>query len=98
MELFSDGTRYGKKRLAQKRAGNLFQSSDNNLIYLATATVRGNDKIPTRIARHCADRPALWQTSKEIFYLAEMLATCNAADILLADFAGISIYCSGDHP
>ena len=80
-ELIIGGARSGKSALAERRA----IDSGLDVVYVATATVIGNDddEMPERIAHHRARRPAHWRTEEEPRQLAAKLGELAAPDRLL---------------
>jgi adenosylcobinamide kinase / adenosylcobinamide-phosphate guanylyltransferase len=73
------GVRSGKSRLAEQIAA----QSGQEVIYIATAQVRGDAEMQARIASHRARRPAHWRTQEEPLALADTLRAQDAADRVL---------------
>lgn len=83
VQLVLGGARSGKSRLAEQMA----KESENDVIYIATATVY-DDEMQQRINRHIDDRPRHWLTVEEPLNLTQVLQqyakenTCILVDCL----------------
>lgn len=89
LTLVLGGARSGKSRYAQSLC-----DSASSVIYVATARVEensGDDEMRERIARHRADRPAVWKTVEEPLDLARAVSESPIEATLLIDCATIWI-------
>ena len=82
IELILGGARSGKSRLAEARAQSMFQATNKNLIYVATATAQ-DEEMSGRIAQHQQRRPEHWQLIEEPIHLADVLTMHNQPEKLL---------------
>jgi adenosylcobinamide kinase / adenosylcobinamide-phosphate guanylyltransferase len=78
--LVGGGARSGKSRLGLVRA----QSLGDRRLFIATAE-RSDDEMRDRIARHRAERGAVFDTLEEPRALPEALAADRAHDVILVD-------------
>ncbi|MDS4041364.1 MAG: bifunctional adenosylcobinamide kinase/adenosylcobinamide-phosphate guanylyltransferase [Candidatus Competibacter sp.] len=95
-EFILGGARSGKSEFAQRRA----LASSLPVTYLATAQA-GDAEMADRIARHRAERPAVWRLVEEPLALATALRTHAALDrCLLVDCLTLwlsNLLAAGDH-
>jgi adenosylcobinamide kinase/adenosylcobinamide-phosphate guanylyltransferase len=76
------GVRSGKSRLAEQRA----QASGREVVYIATATDRGDAEMRARIEAHRVRRPAHWTTVEAPLRLVDTLQTqCAPHRCVLVD-------------
>lgn len=76
IHLVIGGARSGKSTFAEKQAelSNLNSSSDNQLIYIATATIE-DDEMAERIKHHQQSRAKNWLLVEEPLALSQVLTT-----------------------
>jgi adenosylcobinamide kinase/adenosylcobinamide-phosphate guanylyltransferase len=89
LTLVLGGARSGKSRYAQSLC-----DSASSVIYVATARVEensGDDEMRERIARHRADRPAIWKTVEEPLDPSRAVSESPHEATLLIDCATIWI-------
>lgn len=76
------GARSGKSAFAERLAR---AAGGDGVLYIATARVN-DDEMAARVARHCAQRPAAWDTVELTAQVGETLrARANRPPVLLLD-------------
>ncbi|MBU2979620.1 bifunctional adenosylcobinamide kinase/adenosylcobinamide-phosphate guanylyltransferase [Alteromonas sp. C1M14] len=78
------GARSGKSRYAQQWVSERCQQTQQDVTYIATATVT-DAQMEKRIQRHQQDRPAHWKLIEAPYTLPQAVATHNNDDIILID-------------
>jgi len=78
MTLILGGARSGKSALAEKIA----RDSETSVLFVATATA-GDEEMASRILRHRASRPAVWQTLELPRNVGRSLETKGAGVVIV---------------
>ncbi|MEG3766491.1 bifunctional adenosylcobinamide kinase/adenosylcobinamide-phosphate guanylyltransferase [Alteromonas sp. 14N.309.X.WAT.G.H12] len=78
------GARSGKSRFAQQTVTELAQSGDQDIYYIATATVT-DTQMEKRIQRHQQDRPCHWKLVEAPYTLPQAIADIPDQDLILVD-------------
>jgi adenosylcobinamide kinase/adenosylcobinamide-phosphate guanylyltransferase len=85
VQLILGGARSGKSSFAEKQAEELAKASDADLLYIATGQAF-DAEMTNRIARHQADRAAIWTTLEEPLELPKALEAKMTKDqVILVD-------------